>query len=262
MKTALLALIATTAVLILNPQRGLAGLCDDPLRDSFVCYNMHHLRTQTNLLGEQRDLMRVDYPFLIAVAQDMKQIVSQVLEKEGHEHLVNLQAVATLANDVVVEAQKESGRALEKANLIQKQCQTCHQSEDPDDGGGYKWDKISKFNWDYISKKCNEPKEGRNPYLCKHMYGMFKVVDYFWSGVALQQVNNSAVIKTAQELKRIAMDLDQKRMVHLPGQDVQFFQEVIESADEIIQLAEENSPLLINKMQAVTNGCMKCHGVN
>lgn len=233
--------------------------CNDPLRDSYVCYHMHNLRSQVHLLGAQRDLMRVDYTFLSSVADDMKAVVLRVQEKSTGNHMSGLTQVADLADQLKRESTTQQSQSLATANAIQKACMNCHTSG----GNGHSWEEISKNDWDTITKKCNDVTPGRIPYLCKHMYGMFKIIDYFYTAVSLDVLNFSTVVKTSGELKRIATDLHQKRMVHFPGDNNNnFFEEVIQTADDLIASAQKEDPTTIAKMQNATHGCMKCHGIN
>lgn len=258
MKKFLSLLILVGPVWIASTQALASLKCDDPLRDRFVCTNMFHLRTQVFMFGEQRDLMRVDYPLLSAVAQETQDLVTRLLTNGGHEHLANLETVRSLAVDIKSYSDERDSRALEKANLVQKQCLSCHQSFG-DPSGNPSWDKISRYDWDYIVKTCNEPKPNRIPYLCKSMHGMFKMADFFWTAAEIPEINFTAVSQVAQELKRVATDLNEKGMVHLPGPGNGLFNEVIENANQVIALADAKDTLVVARMKNITTGCQKCH---
>jgi hypothetical protein len=53
-----------------------SALCNDPVGDQKACKEMRHLRSQVFTLGEQRDLMQINYPLLGEVGKEINSCLS------------------------------------------------------------------------------------------------------------------------------------------------------------------------------------------
>ncbi|MEZ4871809.1 MAG: hypothetical protein R2827_06085 [Bdellovibrionales bacterium] len=212
-----------------------------------------------HMLGEQRDLMQVDYKFLQNLGDDMQELVAQLLrQRRSDSHLEDLNAVQTMAVNLSEAAMNEQVEALMYANNIQATCQKCHNSAQP--RSGYSWDDIYKVNWSMILQECNTPSGTRNPYVCKNMFGMLSAVDYFYSANQLQHFSYPTIVSVAGELKRIATDLKTRNMTH--GEDsIGLFTELIERSEKIIAFAELEDSRVVGELNMITSTCFTCHSL-
>ncbi|MBC86017.1 MAG: hypothetical protein CL677_04210 [Bdellovibrionaceae bacterium] len=234
--------------------------CADPFRDTLVCKTMRHLRSNVHLLGEQRDLMRVDFEMLKNLGEDIESMVSHLLvQRSDSGHLEDLNEVRALAAQLSEAALDERVEALTYANNIQSTCQRCHNSAQP--SSGHRWDQIYKVNWSMIVETCNTPAPDRSPYVCKNMFAMLSAVDYFYSATQLQNFNFATIISVANELGRVAKDLKDRNMTH--GEDsIQLFSEIIQRAEKIEILSRSEDLEVVQHMNQVTSTCFACHGMD
>lgn len=237
---------------ILKPAFG--SVCSDPLKGE-LCFNMRYLKSQVMALGEQRELMQVNYPYLGAIAQEINAI-TQVLQTGnlvGSDHAEGIQAIQAKAQALLNDATNEDPMALATANVIQKKCATCHNQTNASSGIG--WDQIFKNDWEQISKNCSQ--EGRTPYLCRSMNGMITAYASIFSAGQLGRKSFASLKQSALELGRIAADLKEKKMFH--GAEM-MMDEVLARASEVIELASQEKPEAFEKGQLITQSCMQCHG--
>lgn len=235
----------------INP--AFASLCSDPLTGE-LCYNMRYLRSQVMALGEQRELMQVNYPYVGNIAQEINTITQNLANSQLiGDHAEGIRAVMTQAQTLGQYANNQDPMALTVANTIQKKCATCHSQVSATSGIG--WDQIFKNDWEAISKNCN--KEGRTPYLCKSMNGMMSAYSGIFAASQLGRQNFETLRLSAMEIARIAGDLKEKKMMH--GSDI-MVGEVHFRAEETIQLAAQGRPEAFEKGLLITQSCMQCHG--
>jgi cytochrome c2 len=241
-----------SVLFILKPAFG--SVCSDPLKGE-LCYNMHYLKSQVMALGEQRELMQVNYPYLGTVGQEINAI-TQFLQHSnlvGSEHAEGIQVIQTKAQALLNDAADNDPMALATANVIQKKCATCHNQANASSGIG--WDEIFKNDWEQISKNCS--KEGRTPYLCRSMNGMLTAYAGIFSAAQLGRQNFASLKQSALELGRIATDLKEKKMFH--GAE-SMMDEVQTRATEVVELANQEKVDAFEKGQLITQSCMQCHG--
>ncbi|MEY4617726.1 MAG: hypothetical protein RJB66_2686 [Pseudomonadota bacterium] len=241
-----------TAILFFNTAN--ASLCSDPLTGE-LCYNMRYLRSQVMALGEQRELMQVNYPYMGSIAGEINAITQNLAESKllGTDHQEGIMAVMSQAQTLSQYANNQDPMTLTVANTIQKKCATCHSQTAATSGIG--WDQIFKNDWDVISKNCN--KEGRTPYLCKSMNGMMSAYSGIFAASQLGRQNFATLRMSAMEIARIAADLKEKKMMH--GSDI-MVGEVHLRAEETVQLASQERPEAFEKGLLITQSCMQCHG--
>jgi hypothetical protein len=232
-----------------------AELCDDPLRQKDICMEMKHLRSQILVLGAQRDLLQVNYPYLQQIGIEMQGLSSRVKDRiinSDPEHATGLVGVEKLANELVGLSADKKAEALVISNNIQKQCANCHSKENP--SSDIKWDDIFKNDWSVFYAKCNQ--QDRNPYTCKSMHGMLSSISTFFTASQLGLQNYEITKLGALEIERISQDLSQKQFLH--GGEIAL--SLIElKAKNIAELAEQKNPEAFNKAVAITQVCMQCH---
>lgn len=239
------------ALLLAN--QALASVCDDPLKGE-LCFNMRYLRSQVMALGEQRELMQVNYPYLGVIGQEIDAITRFI--DQGHllgtEHAEGIKAIQAQAQTLIDTAKAEDPMALATANVIQKKCSSCHSPVNASSGIG--WDQIFKNDWEHIVKNCS--KEGRTPYLCRSMNGMMTAYSGIFSSSQLGRQNFASLKHSAIEIQRIAKDLKDKKMFH--GSE-EMIAEVGVKAAEVAQLATEEKVEGFEKGLLITQSCMQCH---
>lgn len=232
-----------------------AGVCGDPLRQKEVCMEMKYLGSQLLVLGAQRDLLQVNYPYLQQVGLEIQGIslrVKNAANASDPNHAAGLLGVETLSNDLVNLAANKKVEAFVIANNIQKQCASCHSKENP--ASDIKWDDIFKNDWSAFYTKCNQ--EDRNPYTCKSMYGMLSSVSTFFTASQLGLENYEATKQGALEIERLSQDLIQKQFLH-GGEEILTSIEL--KAKELVELAEQKNPEAFTKTLALNQVCMQCH---
>lgn len=232
-----------------------ASVCGDPLRQKEVCLEMKHLRSQILVLGAQRDLLQVNYPYLQNIGIELQGISTRVKSRifnSDPEHATELVGLGRMANHLIEASANGRPDALVISNNIQKQCATCHAKENP--VSDIKWDDIFKNDWSVFYAKCNQA--DRNPYTCKSMHGMLSSISTFFTASQLGLENYEATKLGAKEIERLSQDLTQKQFLH--GGEVAL--SLIEmKAREVAELADQKNPEAFSKAVAITQVCMQCH---
>lgn len=247
-------LLKILSLLMLLSRVAAADVCDDPLKGQ-LCFNMRYLRSQIMVLGAQRELMQVNFPYLQTIGEEIQATTQHINEANllGDQHAEGLRTVQYQAQNLVTDAKTQDPLALNTANSIQKRCATCHNPTTGPDGIG--WDKIFKNDWEHISKNCS--KEGRNPYVCRSMNGMMSSYLSIFSASKMNRQSFPALLANTQEIQRIAKDLNRKKMIHMSND---MLNDVISRTDDVIRLAEVQNPEAFEKGVGITQACMQCHG--
>lgn len=228
--------------------------CDNPLMKDDLCFKMRHLRSQIMALGEQRELMQVNYSYLNILGQEVLALSNSIDPTKAAElgHPEGLEGLKVGSQSLIDLSTQKDPLALAAANTLQKKCASCHNQTGP--GGGHSWDKIFKHDWETVSKNCS--REGRVPYLCKSMNGMLSAYATILTGPNANQKNLGAVREGTLEVARIAADLKVKGMFH--GSE-ETMNAVETKALLAAKLASENNEEAYNVAQEITTGCMECH---
>jgi hypothetical protein len=222
--------------------------------DSRLCFQMKHLRGELRIIESQRELMRTDYDLLAELGFEMTALIDLSLGSSSvAEHVDLLVDLKDSATEMVEFAVGRDSRALVKANALQGSCLGCHAPQSPP--SGYSWAQINGLTWDEINKSCQEL--GRNPYVCKSMYSMVTGVSYFQTYAQSGLTKTSGIGMVAKEMARISTDLRRLGVEHA---NASVFTRVEEGAREVIDLAQEGSPLALEKAQELVQSCQSCHG--
>jgi cytochrome c553 len=233
---------------------GAGGLCSDPLKGE-LCYNMIYLRSQMLALGEQRELMQVNYPYLSSIGKEIHDVTGYLFQNSlvGTVHAEGIETIRTHSLSLVELANAEDPLALASANSIQKTCANCH-SQNGTSSSGLGWNQIFKNDWDQIVKNCS--REGRTPYLCRSMNGMMTAYAGIFAQSQLGRKNAEALRLSAKEIARISADLIEKKLLH--GSE-EILEDVRRKAAEVAQLSGENNDAAFAKGMLITQSCMGCH---
>jgi hypothetical protein len=219
---------------------------------------MKHLRSQINMLDAQRDLMKVNYPFLADIGNDIAELSQDVIDRmrgQSENHLDGLREIKNIAINLNTNAKSNNPDALVLANQVRAKCMTCHSLGSP--SSGYDWKDISRNNWDDIIVKCNSA--FRNPYRCKSMYGMMTNYGYFLTGIDANSQNYAMAATAAKELKETATDLKLKGMVHEGAGPLD---DILKRASEVEALATKQDPSTFVNGAGIAQSCMACHGAS
>jgi len=232
-----------------------ASICDDPLNYNFICNKMKNLRGHIMMLESQRDLMQINYDYVRDVSQSMATASTELMNElpfDLEDHRPALQYVATRAAQVQQMADRRNPQVFHEANLLRRSCTSCHTPAEPT--SGVKWEEIFKMDWSKIVQKCDEP--GKNPFICKNMYGMVTNYSYILTAY-LNKVENHKMIETsAKEIARISSLLVSENFLHDRMANIQ---EVNERAKEAEALALQKDPRSLEKAYEITESCMGCH---
>lgn len=259
--------ILAVATLLFSSTGYSMGVCEDPTRDADTCYKMRHLKSQINLMDAQRDLMQVNYGFMNALASDINDLVTDLLQNNNESGiLTGLQGVQAAVIPVIEYSRMNDPRALISANQVRKQCLTCHSTFEP--RSGFTWGEISRQSWTTITRKCNNELPAthedynysntpRNPYRCKSMHGMFSALEYFLTAKQANRLNFSMTEMASAEIVRISKDLIEKNMVHQYNPDL--LVGVYSNAYQLYQLAQQQDASTDTKRVELSYSCASCH---
>jgi hypothetical protein len=251
----MLKLFVVAAMAMISSAAFAQGTCDNPLRQTDVCYSMQHLRSQINAVDAQRELMQVNFPYLETLGKNIALIARDVhtkIQMDSQAHRDGIKNVAVGAEDLAKLAAKKDPNALVVGNLLRARCVTCHTSETP--ASGIVWDKVFKNDWEHIAKRCNQV--GRNPYLCKSMNGMLSAYGYFITSMKTGEQNYELTAEASGEVLRILKELKDKGVMHMSEG---FRAAAEDSAAEINKLALAKDPSVFEKVLELPNSCMNCH---
>jgi hypothetical protein len=245
----ILALLLTSSSLIVN-----AAICDDPLRDKDLCNGMKHVRSEIHAIGAQRDLMQINYNYLIEVAKELKSTTEAMATKfqDDPSHSIGMTEIKNLSHEMMSLAQTQNSETFVTANKIQMQCMNCHNNSDP--SSGYKWSEIFKNDWSSIYARCNDI--DRNPYRCKSMHGLFSAYSFFFTAWKMEVKNYELAYESAKEMNRIVKDLNEKQFLH--GSE-NILAEIQSQSEGIMQKAKQKDPEAFTDGLLITQSCMKCH---
>ncbi|MBK9294984.1 MAG: hypothetical protein IPM57_11195 [Oligoflexia bacterium] len=247
-------LLLTLAALITFSQSSYAvGLCDDPIRDQQLCYKMKLLRAEIDVLDAQRDLMQINYSLLHSTATDSIQIVDKISLSAAGQHLSALKDLKLELTNLLEDSSRGYPDALKYSNNIKDKCMTCHSNNKPK--SGITWKELSANTWEHIYPHCNTTE---NPYRCKSMHGMKTTLQYYNAAAFAQHESFEQTGKLAQEVSRIASDLQEKGMIK-GRHDLVFFKNVQKEGLEIQKLAEQKDPATFMRAQQLSQTCMQCH---
>ena len=230
--------------------------CDDPTRDSGICYRMQSMRAHINQLDAQRELLQVNYPYLAAIAESLKSVATDLVGRvhmDNPSHLDGLKSVAMYANEVREKALQQDSNALVYANLVRSRCATCHTSTGAPPSG-INWGDVFKQDWEMIAKNCTQ--FGKNPYLCKSMNGMLTAFSYFTTAANASIKNFEMTKFQADEIVRILQDLKRNKILHMPEV---LRAEAEDAAKDISNLAAKKDPEVFDKSRMLPMACIKCH---
>ncbi len=232
-----------------------ADICNDPLRQSDLCHEMRHMRSQILGLGAQRDLMQINYPLMAKISSEIQGVTGRVLEKlkvEDPNHVGGIIGIQFLATEMATTAAENNSDTFITANKIQAQCMNCHNKENP--SSGKKWNEVFKKDWSQFYNTCNE--FDRNPYRCKSMYGMLSAYSSLFTASQLGREDFDLVKLNAKEISRIAQDLKVKQMFH--GSEI-IMARVEAEAGAVAELAEQKDATAFQRAVGITQACMQCH---
>ena len=228
------------------------SLCANSSFASELCLEMRYLRVHIMLLGEQRELLQVNYRMLELLSRSLQQILARLSNSPLYdEHLQGIEEIRTTADELNMLAQLNKPDALVQANALGGHCTHCHQNPMP--SRQLYWHDLALISWDHIAKRCNEP--GRHPYLCKKMYAMVSSLAYFQEALNRREVNYELAAEAARELVRISNDLQRFR----PHGDSPELSVVEQKATEIMRLAANRDVKFLELGSGLTNTCFHCH---
>lgn len=227
--------------------------CEQPERDTILCYKMKHMVSLINLFDSQRDLMQTNYPLMKSLAADLEQVVDQIMiTNTSTPHIKDVVFVKMDAQEIQERASAEDIETFKIANSIKSKCLNCHGEVDPK--SGYKWSDVTAQGWAQVLPTCNE--SGRNPYICKSMFALKADLNYM-SATTLSGITTfQTIAEIAKDMKRVANDVGTKMASHgdeLPLSDVETH------ADEIMTMALAGSPKALAKATKVYSSCIQCH---
>ena len=232
-----------------------SGICMDPMHDNDICQRMRHLKATINGVDAQRDLVVINYPYMEALAANMRENGSamlQHLEDSNSSHAKGIRNLVFLATQMQQTAIDKDPETFTRANLIRNNCMTCHAADNPT--SGVKWNEVFKRDWAQITVGCNS--EGRNPYLCKSMNGMVTAYGQMITAYVAGITDYRLTEMSSLEVVRILQSLKMNNYVHMQ-EDIR--KEAEDRATEIAALAKAQNPEVFEKSFELPNSCMHCH---
>lgn len=243
------------APVLASAQIVVSNSCNQLDRHKEVCLQMRHLRSHIHTIDAQRDLLQVNYSLMQSFANSIQNVVDKIQAQADYaDHTQGIETVKELAGELALLAQQKKPNSLVTANQLRFKCTKCHSTELP--SSGYSWETVFRTSWDKIIARCNE--YGRNPYACKHMFGLFSATSFFFTAPDAQDFNYQAALSAAQEINRIAKSLQNLGPFHAGGNDA--LHEVELRSQELMELATKQDAKVWQEGRQVTISCSKCHG--
>jgi len=256
MKRISLALVLILCLPLVGNLKAATDSCDEANRISFICRKMKNLRSQVTVLDAQRDLMQVNYPLLESIGKNIEMGVNELMtRREYNAHLAGIEPVHHLAVELSSEARDHNPNALNTANRFKKQCQNCHGLPT----AKVPWDKILMTDWDQVIRHCNtNTSRNHNPYVCKSMYGIRSLVEYFDTALHSGNFDFALAEENSREVNRIAKDLLQ---IGGPIHEEQgaSLKEIVAKSEVMIEYAAKRDPALFQFANQLHQTCVKCH---
>lgn len=219
-----------------------------------VCRAMKNIRSHVMIIDSQRELVQNNFEYMELTLAGLSQVVGKLMtDSSASVHMQDLQAVRTITEKALREARSKSADTYQTSNQIKVTCQKCHNA---DSESGLKYEDIFKVRWEKTSDRCNEP--GRNPFVCKHMYGLFTIFESFEAASLQGNYNFKLAAANAQEVIRITDTLLAfNNPIHPMGN--QGIQDLKNEAVALKDLAEKYSPEVYTRGVGLSQACIKCH---
>jgi hypothetical protein len=227
--------------------------CFDEGRNTDLCLQMRHMRNLIHGLESQKELLHVDYSYLVCVSNELDDLLGRILRSaSGSTHIRALEDIRSVVRLTRRRSEEQNLEAFRLLGHIQTHCQRCHTEQAPP---GRRWEDLSRASWPQISLRCNEAV--RNPYLCKQMYGMLAQVQLLESGLGLGTPRYETMAAAAGEIERISNELTRLGGVH--GGVTEPLQRISQAAGELKSLSQGRNPEALNKASQVSQTCRECH---
>ncbi len=227
--------------------------CFEPGRNTELCLDMRHMRSLLHSFDTQRELMRVDFAYLSCMASDFDGLIGKIQRTSGGiGHSQALSDIQSLVRLTLRRSNERNLEAFEFTNRIQLHCVRCHSTPT---APGETWGDMSRMGWVQISARCAEV--GRNPYVCRQMYGMMAQLQLLDSGLEAGAARYETIASAAGEVSRIARELVALGGVH--GGVTAPLLEVARVAEALKASALARNPETFQKTGQVVNSCRECH---
>ncbi|MGZ5279911.1 MAG: hypothetical protein ACXWC9_08215 [Pseudobdellovibrionaceae bacterium] len=258
MKTALLLLqlffvLAGTA--ITTQAANAADLCTGPFHQAEVCERMRYMKASINVLDGQREMVRINYPYLAAVGSTMKDNVisiMNIIDLSEEDHLLSLKKIKEEVTELEVLAKNENIKASLIANNVRKNCVACHSGERPE--SGVSWGDVFYYDWEKVSSDCNSG--GGNPYICRSMNGLLTAYSHILTEMKTGVTDFEVLRLDSLEIVRIFSELKKANALHM---NPQLAAKAELEAREIADLADKKDPVVFEKAVNLSTACTTCH---
>lgn len=225
-------------------------------QDQFVCNNMNLLYSGLQILGEQREMVQVNFPLLESVLNDMEKTATRVIIRmQNNPHMEGLNRVRDAVSESLEFARNQDIRVFQSAIALRNTCLSCHSGAQPI--SQIDWKNISSQSWDKIGELCTQ--NGRNPFLCRNMFAMTSMIDFFRSANTAGAPRFESTIQVANELNRVAQVIQKTGTGH--GGENQL-NDLVEKTTTLVSLAEKKDAAAFTMTPQVVQSCNKCHGGN
>jgi hypothetical protein len=227
--------------------------CEQPGRNTALCYRMKTLRTQVHLLDTQRELMQVRFDVLLSIGSDIDVLTQKILtSSRPDDHLEALSLVQQSAKDLTLFAQDRSIQTLNVANALKTQCLKCHGGDQP--SSGIHWGEISRQSWEQITPRCNTA--GRNPWTCRNMHALGGALAYFEAAQLAGHRRFEATESQLEEMLRVSELLSEHEAVH--GGSV-VLRDLSQNLTILLTQARERKTEVYAGISHLAETCQRCH---
>lgn len=219
------------------------------------CRNMKHLGTAINTIESQSFLMRINAPYLNALAIDVAEttdVAGQVFPLEFAKHKQYLDEVKNVALELKAQSAVQDLNMLGTAHQLGRQCLNCHMALPTEEGST--WNDMFGNSWRTINHECHQ--RGKNPYLCKTMNAIAGNYNHIVTAYTAKRENHQTVVVIAQEILRLLRDLGANRFEHLGVENrLQAESDLL----TVIELARTRDHRAFEKARDLNKTCMACH---
>jgi hypothetical protein len=257
MKATLRNLVLCLLLLVGKQGVVLGATCMAPMKDN-LCLSMRYLRSQILVIGAQRELMQINYPYLSVIGQEIHEVTTALMNQESgleEPHKAKLEVIQAQAKILKIKADQQDPLSLTIANALQKRCASCHSTTDPIVGIG--WNDIFQKDWANINRNCGL--EMRSPYVCRSINAILTAYGAIAGAQRLERKSFETLEAHTKELARISNDLTTKKMHHGSEETLSRFYSQIE---ELLTLSKQKNPLAFEKSLGIIKTCTGCHSQN
>lgn len=232
-----------------------AEVCNNAFQRSDFCYKMRHLQSQIMVLGAQRELNQLNFPYIEVISKEIETLIENLDNEEDappeiKKHI--FPRVQEMARDLILKSQAKDPHVLSLTEGIEGSCASCH-------GGTEKrehleWSHLLNYNWARVKLDCFEPNRGGE--ICLQMNGLLSAYAGVVTGPNAGRYNFEVLAANMREIIRIVDGLAAKNLFHSTKENFDSLRTV---ALETELLALDKNDRAFTRAREIPTSCIECH---